>query len=59
MLSMKLALQMIRKAQNMCFGDILKMEINVGLNKMQDADFELGMKEVLMKPSLHGQHIKR
>jgi len=50
MLSMKLALKMLRKAQNMAYGEILKMELNVALNKAGDADFEHGVKEVLMKP---------
>ena len=51
MLSMKLALKMLRKAQNMAYGEILKMELNVALNKVGDADFELGVKEILLKPS--------
>ena len=50
MLSMKLALKMLRKAQNMAYGEILKMELNVALNKVGDPDFELGVKEILMKP---------
>ena len=33
----------------MGFGEIMKMELNVALNKTDDADFELGVKEVLMK----------
>lgn len=28
----------------------MKMELNVALNKAGDSDFELGVKEVLMKP---------
>ena len=59
MLSMSLSLAMLRRARNMCFGDILRMEANVALNKMQDGDFALGMREVLQKPSNHGKHIKR
>ena len=51
MLSMKLALRMLRKADNMAYGEILKMELNVALNKAGDADFELGVREILMKPS--------
>lgn len=51
MLSMKLALKMLRKAKNMGYGEILKMELNVALNKTEDSDFELGVKEVLMKPT--------
>lgn len=51
MLSMKLALKMVRKAKNMAYGEILTMEMNVALNKVKDSDFELGVKEILMKPS--------
>lgn len=51
MLSMKLALKMLRQSKNMAYGEILKMEMNVALNKTQDSDFELGVKEVLMKPT--------
>ena len=51
MLSMKLALKMLRKSKNLGYGEILKMELNVALNKVDDADFALGVKEVLMKPS--------
>ena len=50
MLSMKLALKMIRNAQNMDYGQVLKMEMNVALNKTGDEDFELGVSEILMKP---------
>ena len=49
MLSMKLALKMLREAQNLGYGEIMKMELNVALNKANDSDFELGVKEVLMK----------
>ena len=34
----------------MPYGEVLKMELNVALNKVADSDFELGVKEVLMKP---------
>jgi hypothetical protein len=50
-LSMKLALKMLRSAKNMAYGEVLKMEMNVALNKVNDSDFELGVKQVLMKPS--------
>ena len=43
MLSMKLALQMIRNSKNMAYGEILKMEMNVALNKIGDKDFDLGV----------------
>ena len=54
MLSMKLALKMIRMAKNMCFRDALNMELNVAFNKVMDSDFKLGIENVLMKPNFHG-----
>lgn len=33
---MKIALQMLRKAKNMCYGKILDMEVKVSLNKALD-----------------------
>jgi hypothetical protein len=48
---MKLALKMIRESANMAYGETLKMELNVALNKVGDADFQLGVQEILMKPS--------
>lgn len=59
MLSMKLALKMLREARNLGFGEVLKMELNVALNKAHDSDFELGVHKVLMRPSMHGQHLVR
>jgi len=50
--AMQVALKMIRKAINMDYGQVLKMELNVALNIINDKDFELGVKEVLMKPSV-------
>ena len=55
MLSMKLALKLIRKSRNLGYGEILEMEKNVAMNKLKDKDFELGVREVLMKPSKRGQ----
>lgn len=49
-LSMKLALKMLRKAKNMSYGEVLKMEQNVSLNKIKDAEFDSGVSEILMKP---------
>lgn len=49
-LSMKLALRMIREAKNLDFKGVLKNEINVALNKIQDKEFDLGVSEVLLKP---------
>jgi hypothetical protein len=43
MTSMKVALKMLRQARNKCFGEVLKMELNVALNKVMDKDFELGV----------------
>ena len=54
MLSMKLALKMIRMARNLCYKGCLENEINVALNKIQDKEFDLGVKEVLLKPGKHG-----
>lgn len=59
MTSMKVALKMLRKAQNMCFGEVLKMELNVALNKVMDSDFEIGVKNVLMKPNAYNNIDKR
>ena len=59
MLSMKLALKMIRKAKNMCFRDVLNMELNVALNKVYDSDFKIGVENILMKPNNYGKHIAR
>jgi hypothetical protein len=42
-LSMKLALKMVRDAKNLDYKGCLANEINVSLNKIQDADFELGI----------------
>ena len=41
---------MLRKAKNMAYGEVLKMETNVSLNKINDSDFEMGVKNVLMTP---------
>jgi len=48
--SMKVALKMIRKATNMCYGDTLKMEQNVAFNMMNDPELEIGVKKVLGVP---------
>ena len=50
LLSMKIALKMVRKARNMPYGETLKMELNTSLNKVKDQDFETGVSQVLMKP---------
>ena len=51
MLSMKIALRLVREAKNKCFGDALRAEMNVALNKIGDADFALGVSNILLKPS--------
>lgn len=43
MLSMKLALKMLRDAQNLDYRGCLLNEINVSLNKVQDGEFDLGV----------------
>ena len=50
LLSMKIALQMLRRATNMPYGEALKMELNVALNKALDSETELGVRTILMKP---------
>lgn len=50
MISMKVALRMMRKAQNMAYGEVLQMELNAGLNKIQDKDFDAGVSKVLLVP---------
>jgi hypothetical protein len=49
MLSMKIALKMLRKAQNMDYGQVLRMELNASLNKVKDSDFEYGVSKVLLQ----------
>ncbi len=49
-LSMKLALRMLRQARNLDFKGCLQNEINVALNKIQDAEFDQGVAQVLLKP---------
>jgi len=54
MLSMKLALRMVRDARNLDYKGCLLNEINVSLNKIQDKEFDQGISEVLMKPGKSG-----
>ena len=42
-LSMKIALKMVRKARNLPYGEVLKMELNTSLNKVKDQDFQTGV----------------
>lgn len=43
MLSMKISLKMIRDARNKDYKGALETELNVGLNKIEDKDFDLGV----------------
>lgn len=52
--SMQLALAMLRKAKNLDYKGCLEMELNVGFNRLQDTDFDLGIKEVLGAPRQQG-----
>jgi len=38
----------------MAYGEIMRMEMNVSMNKIKDEDFKLGVNEVLLKPSKQG-----
>ena len=49
MLSMKIALKMIREARNKDFKGAMETEIIVALNKIKDSEFDLGVQEVLLK----------
>lgn len=53
-LSMKLALRMVRDARSLDYKGCLQNEINIALNKIQDAEFDIGISQVLMKPGKHG-----
>lgn len=57
--SMQLALLMVRKAANLDYKGCLKMEINVAFNRIQDSDFDLGVKEVLGAPKAKGAKHKQ
>jgi len=46
-LSMKLALKMLRNAKNLCYRGCLRQELDVVINKIQDADFDVGVHNVL------------
>jgi enoyl-CoA hydratase len=39
LLSMKIALKMLRRARSMPYAEVLQMELNVALNKVKDNDF--------------------
>jgi len=58
MLSMNLALSMIRKAANLDYKGILEMELNVAFNKIQDKDFDTGVQSILLSPKPQGSQKK-
>lgn len=43
MISMKLALIMLRKATNFDYRKAMELELTVAFNKIQDSDFDLGV----------------
>lgn len=43
MLSMKIALKMLRDAKNKDYRGVLETELNVSLNKIKDNEFDLGI----------------
>lgn len=51
MLSMQLALKMLRRAINLDYTSCLQMEVNVATRKIQGKDFDFGVSERLMKPN--------
>ena len=56
---MKVALQMLRKAQNLDYTSALKMEIDVAMNMVKHNDFDLGISQVLMKPKPRGESLRQ
>ena len=58
MLSMQLALRMVREAVNLDYKSTLQMELNVAFNKIQDKDFDIGVHEILMSPKVKGAKTK-
>jgi hypothetical protein len=58
MLSMNLALRMIRKAVNLDYKGSLQMELDVTFNKIKDKDFDIGVHEILLSPKVKGAKTK-
>ena len=54
LLSMKLALKLVRDARSLDYKGAMLNELNVALNKIEDKDFDKGISEVLMKPQKIG-----
>jgi hypothetical protein len=51
---------MLRLAKNLDYKGCLQLELNVAFNRIKDADFDLGVQEVIMKPKVKGaKHKKR
>ena len=49
-LSMRLALKMLRQAQNLDYTNCLKMEVKVASRMIDTNDFDAGVEQVLMTP---------
>ena len=49
-LSMRLALQMLRKAQNLDYVSCLNMEVKVASKMIESKDFDIGLQTVLLSP---------
>ena len=49
-LSMRLALKMLRQAQNLDYINCLKMEVKVASRMIDTNDFDAGVEQVLMTP---------
>lgn len=58
MLSLKLAFQMLRNANNIYHRKAIDNRYYIAFNEIQDADFDLGVAEVLMKPKAVGAREK-
>lgn len=54
MQSMQLALKMVRRAQNLDYRGCLEMELNVGFNRLNDPDFDLGCQSILFSSKPKG-----
>jgi hypothetical protein len=46
--AMQLALSMLRKAEDKCYKECLKMELNVAFNRIKDEDFDIGVNSILI-----------
>ena len=52
-LSMRLALKMLRKAQNTDYANCLRMEVKVASKMIETKEFDIGVEQVLMSPKAH------